>query len=275
MTRDLHTRKTKGKKRSPISGFGSALTTLTAVPWRGAEEKELSDSLPWFPIVGLCIGLIVYAIGWIWNFLLFLQWPSGAALIMVFVAIWATRGLHLDGLADWADSAGGLFDNEARLAIMKDVRLGTFGILALIVAVTAQWLAFARLISSGSLAWVLPVFVLSRSMMVELITTLPYARSGEGMAKPFVAGASPRHRISSHVLSFAFCLLYGPLGAALFGMAGTIVWLFKRYCRRRYGGITGDLLGAANEMVEVGLLMVCALPGNTILTHTGWTWLIS
>jgi len=275
MTRDVHTRKTEGKKRSPISGLGGALTTLTAIPWPGAEDKDLSDSLPWFPIVGLCIGLILYAIGHTWSLLPFMQWPAGAALVMVVAAVWTTRGLHLDGLADWADSAGGLLDREARLAIMKDVRLGTFGILALIVAVAAQWLAFARLISSGSLAWVLPVFMLSRSMMAELVTTLPYARSGEGMAKPFVAGASQRHRITSHLLAFAFCLLYGPLGAAFFGLAGIIVWLFKRYCRKRYGGITGDLLGAGNEMVEVGLLMVCALPGNALLSYTGWTWLLS
>jgi len=275
MTRDVHTRKSEGKKSSSISGLGSAFTTLTAIPWPGAQDKDLSDSLPWFPIVGLCIGLMLSAIGCIWNLLSFLQWPAGAALVMVVAGVWATRGLHLDGLADWADSAGGLLDREARLAIMKDVRLGTFGILALIVAVAAQWLAFARLISSGSLIWVLPVFMLSRSMMTELITTLPYARTGEGMAKPFVAGASQRHRITSHVLAFAFCLLYGPLGAALFGLAGIMVWRFKRYCRHRYGGITGDLLGAGNEMVEVGLLMLCALPGNTILTYTGWTWILS
>jgi adenosylcobinamide-GDP ribazoletransferase len=275
MTRDMQNKEPEDRKRSAISGLGSALTTLTAIPWPGAEDKDLSDSLPWFPLVGLFIGLILYAIGCIWNSLSCIQWPAGAALVMVVVSIWATRGLHLDGLADWADSAGALLDREARLAIMKDVRVGTFGILALIVALTAKWLAFARLLSSGSLIWVLAVFMLSRGMMAELITALPYARTGEGMAKPFVAGASQKHRISSHILAFGFCLPYGPLGAVLFGVAGLIIWIFKRYCRHRYGGITGDLLGAANEMVEVGLLMVCALPGKAILNYTGWTWVIS
>jgi len=275
MTNNLHSKKTEEKERSTIRGLGCALTTLTAFPWPGKECKDLSDSLPWFPIIGLLIGLILYAIGRTWNLLSFMQWPEGAALVMVLAAIWATRGLHLDGLADWADSAGGLLDREARLAIMKDVRVGAFGILALIVDFAAKWLALTRLISSESLIWIFAVFMLSRGMMVELITTLPYAGTGEGMAKPFVAGASQRRRISAHLLSFAFCLLYGPLGAALSGLAGVIVWLFKRYCRNRYGGITGDLLGTANEMVEIGLLMVCALPGNAILKYTGWTWILS
>jgi adenosylcobinamide-GDP ribazoletransferase len=275
MINNLHNRTTGEKKRSAISGLGCALTTLTAIPWPGSEERDLSDSLPWFPVVGLFIGLILYAIGYLWNLLTFLQWPAGAALVMVFVGIWATRGLHLDGLADWADSTGGLLDREARLAIMKDVRVGAFGILALIVDFAAKWLALERLISAGTLIWIFTVFILSRGMMVELITTLPYARTGEGMAKPFVAGASQRRRISANVIVFGFCLLYGPLGAVLFGLAGLIVFVFKRYCRHRYGGITGDLLGTANEMIEAGLLMACALPGNALLNYTGWTWLLS
>jgi adenosylcobinamide-GDP ribazoletransferase len=275
MTNSLHSKKTKEARRSPLSGLGGALTTLTAIPWPGAEGKDLSDSLPWFPVIGLGIGLILYALGRIWNLLFFTQWPAGAALVMVVVAIWATRGLHLDGLADWADSTGGLLNREARLAIMKDVRLGTFGILALIIALTAKWLALARLFSSGSLILVVAVFTLSRGVMAELIATLPYARKGDGMAEPFVKGASQRHRISSHVFSFGFCLLYGPLGAALYVLAGLIAWLFRGYCRHRYGGITGDLLGAANEMVEVGLLWICAVPGEMILNYAGWTWVLS
>jgi adenosylcobinamide-GDP ribazoletransferase len=203
-----------------------------------------------------------------------MKWPAGAALVTVAVEVWVTRALHLDGLADWADSVGGLLDRETRLAILKDVRVGTFGILALIVALTAKWLALARLFSSGSLIWILAVFMLSRGMMVELIVTLPYARTGEGMAKPFVAGASKGHRISSHLLSLGFCSLYGLLGLALFGLAGVIVWVFGGYCRHCYGGITGDLLGAANEMIEVGLLMVCAVPGTAILNYTGWRWIL-
>lgn len=272
MRGEVGNQKPEEGKKSPIRGLGGALTTLTLVPWPGRESEDLPDSLPWFPLVGLFVGLILYGIGRTWSLLPFIQWPAGAALAMVAVEVWLTRGLHLDGLADWADSVGGLFDREKRLAIMKDVRVGTFGILALILALAAKWLAFERLLSSASIIWLLTVFTLSRGMMVELITTFPYARTGEGMAKPFVKGASQKHRIVSHVLSLGFCLLYGPLGLAFFGLAGFITWLFGAYCRRQYGGITGDLLGTANEIVEVGLLMICALPGKTILNYTGWSW---
>ena len=256
-----------------IKGLGTALKTLTAIPWPWKESEDLSASLPWFPVIGLLLGLILYGISLVWMLLPFSQWASGAALVMVGLGIWLTRGLHLDGLADWADSIVGFLQREKRLAIMRDVSLGTFGVLALVVALLAKWVAFERIFSSGSTIWILPIFILSRNMMVELICKLPYARTGEGMGRPFVKGASREHRLISHIISVLFCLPFGPLALGLFAAAWLQTWLFGLRLKRRFGGITGDLLGTANEMVEVTLLMICALPGESILCYTGWTWI--
>jgi adenosylcobinamide-GDP ribazoletransferase len=189
--------------------------------------------------------------------------------LIVYVLL--TRGLHMDGLADWADSIGG-FGREKKLAIMKDVSMGAFGTLALILALMMRWAAFDRLISSDTFIWVMAVMTISRSMLVELTTTMPYARSGEGMAKPFVEKATGKQRLLSFVITLAVCFLTGPIGLGLYLAAWIITLLFKAYCRTNYGGITGDLLGAANEIIEIVLLALCALPGTYISGCMGWGW---
>jgi len=256
-----------------MKGLATAFRTLTVIPWTGKKGEDFSASLPWFPVVGLALGLILYAIAYIWTLLPVSQWSAGAALLIVAIEIWLTRGLHLDGLADWADSIAGGNDREKRLAIMKDVRLGAFGVLALILAVMAKWLAFERILSAGSAIWLLFILIVSRDMMVELITTLPYARSGEGMARPFVTGASEKHRQAAHLLSLGFCVPFGPLGLAFMILARLLTWMFRSRCQNRFGGITGDLIGTANEMVEISLLVICALAGKGILCYTGWAWI--
>jgi adenosylcobinamide-GDP ribazoletransferase len=259
--------------KSPLKGFGTALKTLTLIPWRREEREHFAPSLPWFPIVGLLLGLIIYGISLLWQVLPFREWSAGIALLLVTTEICLTRGLHVDGLADWADSIGGFVQREKRLAIMKDVSTGVFGVLALIIALLAKWIALERLYSFGSIIWVLVIFSVSRDMMVELITTLPYARTGKGMAKAFIKDASPKHRLASHAISFFVCLPFGPLGIAFFALGWLQTWVFGLRCRHRFGGITGDLLGTANEMVGVCLLMIAALPGENILHYTGWDWL--
>lgn len=256
-----------------FSGISTAFRTLTIIPWPGKENKDLSSALPWFPVVGLILGLILYAIARVWMMIPFREWWAGAALLILGCEIWLTRGLHLDGLADWADSIGGFRQREKRLAIMRDANLGAFGVLALIVVLMAKWVALERLLASGAFIWLLVIFSLSRNMMVELMTTLPYAREEEGMARGFVKGASPKHRFVSHIISLALCLIFGPVGLLFFVLAGLVTWLFRRICRTQFGGITGDLLGTANEMVEICLLIICALPGEKIHFYTGWAWI--
>ena len=255
-----------------MKGLASAIRTLTILPCRGGEEEKLSDSLYWFVGDGLGVGLILFGFGALWQWLLPTQWPLGGAVLLVALEVFLTRGLHLDGLADWADSIGG-FGRERRLAIMKDVSVGAFGSLALILDVVLRVVIISRLMDSGSLIWILAVSVISRDMMVGLITTLPYARTGEGMAGPFVAGASRKHWFFSHCLCLMVCLLFGPLGVGMFLLGWGFTKLYGKRCQRQFGGITGDLLGTANEMVSLMLLLFCAVWGKEIMSVTGWFWL--
>ena len=158
---------------------------------------------------------------------------------------------------------------------MRDSNVGAFAVLALIVTLLAKWIAFERIVASGSILWIILLLILSRDMMVELIATLPYARKGDGMGRDFVAGASQGRRFVSHGLGLIFSLPFGPIGPALFLLSLLLTQAYRRTCQKAFGGITGDLLGAWNEMLEVILLLLCALPGKDILSYTGWGWVLS
>ena len=254
-----------------MKGLISAIRTLTVIPIPGRESRELSSSLPWFPVVGLLLGGILWLSGFIWALLPIPRWPAGCAMLLLILDVLLTRGLHMDGLADWADSIGG-YGREKRLAIMKDVSMGAFGTLALILAMMTKWVVFVRLLSSGTLIWIILVMTLSRAMLVELTTTMPYARSGDGMARPFIEKATANQRRISFTIALLLCLLFGPFGAALFILAWMITLSFRYYCLKNFGGITGDLLGAANEIIEISLLTACALPGSYISGYACWGW---
>ena len=254
-----------------LKGLIAAIRTLTVIPVPGKESRDLSSALPWFPVAGLLLGTILYLASLIWSMLPFPPWHAGSAMLLLIMDVLLTRGLHLDGLADWADSIGA-FGREKRLDVMKDVSMGTFGTLALILGMMTRWVLFARLLSSGTFLWIMAIMTISRTMLVELVTTMPYARSGDGMAKPFLDKASGSQRLISHLITFILCLLFGPIGPGLFLLAWIMVILACIYFRRQFGGITGDLLGAANVIIEIILLTACALPGNYISVYVGWDW---
>lgn len=254
-----------------MKGMVTAVRTLTIIPVPGKEGDDFSSSLPWFPVVGLILGIILYLIALLWNLLPFEQWSWGGAGIISILLIWLTRGLHMDGLADWADSLGA-FDRDKRLAIMKDSSIGAFGVIAIALAIIFKLVAFERILSSGSVMLVILIPAVSRGMLVELQTTLPYARNNMGMAGPFIKNALPRHRIVSHLLVIIICLIPGLPGMVFYIMAFIITSILKAVYRKQFRGITGDLLGASNEIIEIFLLMACALPGHRIMCYIWWQW---
>lgn len=247
-----------------FKGLITAIRTLTVLPVPGKEADDFSSALPWFPAVGLSLGLLLYAVTSLWNLLPFDKWTWGCAIIVSALLIWLTRGLHMDGLADWADSLGG-FGSERRLAIMKDSSLGAFGVMALVLGIMIKLVAFERIIASDVYFYFIIIPVISRDMLVELQTTMPYARSEQGMAGVFIKDATNKHRIISHVAAIVICACFGITGILLFLLAFAITLFLKGMFRRQFNGVTGDLLGASNEIIEVVLLMVIAVPGSMIL----------
>ncbi len=252
-----------------LNGLITALRTLTILPVPGRESDDFASSLPWFPVAGLFLGAILALSGQLWI-LIMKDWAGGGAVLLLAGMILLTRGLHMDGLADWADALGGRPDRETRLAIMKDSGLGAFGVLALITDLIAKWIAFERIIVFES-PWILLLpLIVSRAMMVELAAILPYARSGTGTGEPFVHGSSRRRRFIALILGLLLSISWGTAGLIVFSAGWAATRLFAVHCSKVFGGVTGDLLGALNEILETGLLLLCAcvLPGPATLWYT-------
>jgi len=258
-------------------GLTNAIRTLTILPLpgdpgeAGAASSGMATALTWFPCVGLVLGAGLFGLTLLAGFLPGGGWAGGAALVVVAGGVLLTRGLHLDGLADAADAWGSLASREKMLVIMKDSRVGTFGVLAIVVILAAKWIAVARLVESGTAVWIVAAYVVSRAAQVELACALPYAREGGGTAEGFVKGARLSHRLGAWALAILITVAaLGPSGAvALLGgwiVARALGWRFVKM----FGGVTGDLLGAASEIVETTVLFACAAAGASLASWTGW-----
>jgi adenosylcobinamide-GDP ribazoletransferase len=158
-----------------------------------------------------------------------------------------------------------LDDKNKTLAIMKDSRTGVFGVVAIAFILLAKWVSLARIIAFGSLNCIISAYIVSRAMQVELATTLPYARTEEGTAAPFVRDARFLHRFTALVTALAMlALLNGLAGLMMFAVSWIACRAFGFWSKRRIGGVTGDVLGACSELVETMTLFLCAMFGKTI-----------
>ena len=242
-------------------GLATAVRTLSVLPAPGRDAASLASALPWFPLVGALLGGMVWTVARGVGAL----WPEGAAVLAVAAAAALTRGLHLDGVADVADGFGGGRDREHALAIMKDPRAGSFGVVALTLVLLLKTVAFARLAATGQTLWIVAAGALSRAMQVELAATLPYARE-DGTAGAFVRGARPWHRALAHLLALAVAwTVAGPAGLAAALLAWLVCRLIGATARRRIGGVTGDVLGACSEWTETAVVFAAALAGGWLL----------
>jgi adenosylcobinamide-GDP ribazoletransferase len=242
--------------------FPLALTFLTKIPWPWAgqaDEQSLARSMFWFPWVGALLGLVFWGT---WVVLAkILPGPATAALLLA-LTVFITGGLHLDGLADVADGLGGGHTPAEALAIMKDSRVGAFGVICLIVALILKFALFLSILGSSGGRALLLFPVLSRWGMVFLAYLSPYARPERGLGQAMTLGVSRQVVTGAGLATFVLSLaILGTIGLLLFAITGGAVWLGSLYFQKRLGGITGDVLGATNEVLEILVLTGALLIG--------------
>ena len=232
-----------------------ALAFLTPL---GGAAAPSPAALPWFPVVGAALGLSVGAVWWAASEL----WPPLVAAAVAVAADLALTGmLHLDGLVDSADGLLPPLDRERRLEVMADPRAGAFGVGAAAAVLLLRWSALAVLRPCPLL--LAGLWCASRSAMATAARAVPYARPS-GLASAFLAEGRPRRggALSTAGLVGAVVLAAGGRGlggvaavVAVVGGAVTVVAL----ARRRLGGFTGDVLGAAGLVGETAGLLVAAV----------------
>ena len=257
-----------------------ALQFLTRVPvprWVGFEPAWLTACLRHFPLVGAGVGLIAAAV--LWG-ALWLWPPTVAAALSVAATVWLTGAFHEDGLADTCDGLGGAVSRERALAIMKDSRIGSYGAVALVLALVLKVATVAALTEwsppSASMALLLSALVwghaASRAAPVVLVWRLPYAGDAEhAKAKPLAMQTDGRSVAVAigwlAVLAGGLVALWPALALPLlvsFAAGSVATALCARWLRRRLGGFTGVTLGATQQIVELSLLLAW-------LASMGWT----
>ncbi|TWP48892.1 adenosylcobinamide-GDP ribazoletransferase [Lentzea tibetensis] len=229
-----------------------ALSWLTILPVRVGEVDGTAArrALYWAPAVGLLLGGFASAI--LFGLSQLDVPPLLAGFLTVGVLALVTRGMHLDGLADTADGLGCYGPPERALEVMKDGGAGPFAVVTLIVVLGAQAVALP------SAPWEAVVLALTAGRAafgVCCLRGVPAARP-EGLGA-LVAGSQPHWVVAVWWLGLACASLYlGVRGPVAVVLALAVVVLLVKHTRKRFGGITGDVLGAAAELSTLVVLVV-------------------
>jgi len=235
-----------------LSGLVTAIRTLTLLTVPGRDADNFSQSLYWFPVVGLLLGLMQATLAYFGHLL---AWNELAAAMALFGGMALTRGMHADGLADMADGFWGGKTREAALRIMKDPNVGSFGALALSALLLLKWIAILKLVEQGAYPLLVSGVLLARWVQVLLASSMPYARHEGGTAQAFVSGAGASHIVVTSMLTLSFLvpLVYLDLISFVVILSAALLSsvMISQLSLRKIGGVTGDVLGAGSEMTEV------------------------
>ena len=236
-----------------------ALQFLTIIPVRvkNVTDKDLADSIAYFPFVGLLLGFVLAEaanLGRIIN----LADIGLSAIIIVLLAI-LTGGIHLDGLADLFDGLGSGKSKEEMLAVMRDSHIGSIGVIAIASALLLKTTFLLAIGIPLQLKPIILMCVISRWAMVFLMYQFPYARK-EGKAKIYLEGINTKIFTMATIFTLIISLLAGKMqGLLTMGITALFVYLSGKYFTKRLGGITGDVIGATNEITEIICLFIICL----------------
>ncbi len=241
-----------------MSPLRAAFGLLTRIPLPTGDNHQLRHAAPWFPLVGLVIGLLLLTEGWLLD-----RYPAElSALVITISWITITGALHLDGAADLADGLGAAHgDADRLLAVMKEPHIGAFGVVALIIIILTKLVTLASLIgNSDQTPWALALIpAWARLGALTWMQTLKPL--GTGLAtqcrEPINLRIVLRWLVPLAALTAVAVTPLFTLGALL------SLWGWQRFLRRRVGGMNGDCLGAGIEYSECAMLGLLALTAGS------------
>jgi adenosylcobinamide-GDP ribazoletransferase len=243
--------------RRELEYFFGAIRFFTRLPvpgWVGHSAKALNCSARYFPAVGLIVG----SIGALVYQLAAVVWPQTVAVMLSMAAtIYATGAFHEDGLADTVDGIGGGWDKLRILEIMKDSRVGSYGVVSTVLALVGKFVLLSALDGALIPLALLAGHALSRFCATVLLATMDYVREDlQSKAKPLAT------RLSGGAMLVALGFVIGalallPIEKAIVGCllaALVTLWLSAKF-RRWLGGYTGDCLGATQQVSEIAFYL--------------------
>lgn len=232
-----------------------AFLTIIPVPQRSLDpQQDYSRCAVYFPIVGILIGGLGGLAAW-----LLMGWlpPLSAAVLLVAALTWISGGLHLDGLADTADGFLSGRPRERVLEIMRDSRIGTMGVVAVLLVVLLKISLISDAIDMK--LSLLPAVIASmafagRCSLIWGMWMNRYVRES-GLGHAFWMRSGSLSAIVFAALTAASYAALGYRGALAVFVSFAVTTAFSRWCRRRIGGATGDTLGACCELTEAAFLL--------------------
>lgn len=247
---------------SVLRSFLIAWQFLTAIPLSRTHHEpgaqELASSLSWYPFVGFLIGGALAGV----DLLLSLVFhPPVVNAVVLAMLVWVTRGLHQDGLADTLDGLVGGRNKEERLRIMRDPAIGALGATGLFLSLIIRYAGLTVLPQDLRMPALIAMPAVGRWSMVLLVRMSPPARPEGGLAGPFLIHVSWRHvGMATVVLLTGLGLGLGVVNACLVVIGGMgAVCVARQWFCRQIGGVTGDTLGATNEVVEMLFILLVPL----------------
>lgn len=232
----------------------SFLTIVAILPRGRIDDESIAASFGWFPLVGFAIAVALS----LEDFVLarFFDLTIRSILIVLSLTI-VTGALHLDGLADTADALGAGRDRVRALEILRDSRIGSFGAAAIFFALALKVVALATLYGARRYTAIFAAVGLARWAMVAVADRIPYLRA-EGAGSALLGGDSGQRNLTIASLTVVAAML--PLASwtvlAAIISAIVIVVALRAFYHRWLGGVTGDLIGACGEIVEIAVLIL-------------------
>ncbi|QGX98975.1 adenosylcobinamide-GDP ribazoletransferase [Roseovarius faecimaris] len=235
----------------------TALSLLTRLPLPARQTTRAAEAAWAYPLAGLVVAGLAALVG---LAALGLGLPAPLVAMLVLGAqVMLTGAMHEDGLADMADGLWGGWDKAARLEIMRDSRIGTYGVIALCLGLASRWAALWLLFDAGAgpaTAALLAGSALSRAGMPVLMAALPHARS-DGLSH-LVGGVPPRSAALGTGIAVACALaLLGAAALTATLCAAIVLAGLAALARQKIGGQTGDILGASQQLTEIAVLFTC------------------
>jgi len=240
--------------------FIITLQFLTRIPVNAdlkATEEDFARGVVYFPVVGLIIGAIDLAVLTAAAYVLDGVFPVICCLL---AATAITGGLHVDGLADTCD---GIFSSRTRdkmLEIMRDSRIGTNGTIAIVFDYLLKLSLLSMLTGRGLYYAVLLSPVAAKTLIVLLMKTSVYARSGPGLGRLYLERQTWGATVSAVAVGLLIIsVISGLWGVAALAGCAFVCFLYRSFIYSRLQGMTGDTLGAANELLEIAFMFIAAV----------------
>lgn len=270
-----HFPRSSGRKRNLVSSlrslvlgqyreFVAAVSFLSVLPMPGKTRLFASeDAAPpllvgsaYFPLVGLLLGLLLWLLVLVFTPLV----PQLAlAGLLVVALVLLTGGLHLDGLMDTCDGLFGGATRERKLEIMRDSRVGSFGVLAGACVLLLKFAFFASLREHSLPLALLVILPSARWAMVLALRIFPGARS-TGLGAAFRRAATTERLVLASIVALAIVLIAAQwIGLIVWATASATTLVLGFWMTRSIGGLTGDCYGAIEEVVEVVALLVLVM----------------